>query len=96
MKDCTAEEVVTKLDSRPTMRALLYVLGSPCMELFRESIYVSLRKGPPTRAPEATFGLGSVESSHLKPSLHLVLASAGIDAPLWWTYCGNLSPYPTR
>lgn len=37
MKDWTTEEVVTKLDRRPTRTALLYVVGSPCMELFRES-----------------------------------------------------------
>ena len=82
MKDLTAEEVVTKLDRRPTMTALLYVVGSACIELFRESIYVSFWKGPPRRAPMATLGLGLVESSHLKPLVQPVVASAGIEAPL--------------
>ncbi|KAJ6831002.1 endoglucanase 24-like isoform X1 [Iris pallida] len=51
------------------------------MELFRRSTYESFRKGPPTRAPVATFGFGSAESSHWKP-LQPVWTSAGIDAPL--------------
>lgn len=37
-KDPTTEELVIKPERRPTMRALLYVVGSPCIELFRESM----------------------------------------------------------
>jgi len=64
------------------MTALLYVLGSVCMLLFLESMKVSFLKGPPTSAPVATLGFGSVESSHWKPSLQPVFASAGMEAPL--------------
>lgn len=65
------------------MIALLYVVGSACIELFLESTYVSFRNGPPTRPPVATFGLGAVDVSHLNPSLHPVASPAGIEAPLW-------------
>jgi len=64
------------------MTALLYVLGSVCMVLFLESMKVSFLKGPPTRAPVATLGFGSDDSSHWNPSLQLAFASAGIEAPL--------------
>lgn len=96
VKDWTTDEVVTKPERRPTIRALLYVVGSSCIVLFRESINVSLRKGPPTSPPTARFGLGAVEESHTKPLLQPVVALAGIEAPLWCTYCGYWSPYPTR
>jgi len=51
-------ELAIKPDKRATKRALLYVVGSVCIELFLKSLYVSLRKGPPTSAPYATLGLG--------------------------------------
>lgn len=87
---------MARLESRPTRRALLYVVGSPCMLLFRLSMYVSFIKGPPTSAPVASFGFGLVDSSHWYPSLHPVVASAGIEAPLWCTNFGNFFEYPTR
>ena len=37
-KDSTIEELVIKLERRPTMRALLYVVGSPCIEFLQESL----------------------------------------------------------
>lgn len=83
VKDWATEEVEAKPERRPTMTAVLYVVGSPCIELFLESIYVSLRNGPPTRAPVATLGFGSVESRYFQPSLQLVSASLGMEAPLW-------------
>lgn len=82
MKDWTTEEVATKPDKSATITALLYVLGSTCIVLFLESTKVSFRKGPPTSAPTATFGLGSVESSHFQPLEQLGDSSAGIEAPL--------------
>jgi hypothetical protein len=64
------------------MTALLYVLGSVCIELFLESIKVSFKKGPPTSAPVATLGFGSDDSRYWKPSLQPVFALVGIGAPL--------------
>lgn len=37
-KDSTIEELVIKPERRPTMRALLYVVGSHCIEFLRESL----------------------------------------------------------
>ena len=37
-KDSTIEELVIKPERRPTMRALLYVVGSPCIEFLQESL----------------------------------------------------------
>lgn len=92
VKDWATEDVVTKAERRPIITALLYVLGSVCIVLFLESMNVSFRNGPPTNAPVATLGFGWSDLSHLKPSLQPVVASAGIEAPLWWTNCGYLSP----
>jgi len=58
------------------------VVGSACIELFLKSLYVSLKKWPPTKAPNATLGFGSGDSNHLNPSLHPGLASTGIVDPL--------------
>ena len=82
MKDLTADEVVTKLERRPTIRALLYVVGSACIELFRESMYVSLRKGPYTRPPRATLRVDLAKLRNLKPSVQAAVAPPGIEAPL--------------
>lgn len=71
------------------------MLGSACMILVLLSMYESFLKGPPTTAPTATFGFGASEFSHSKP-LQPVLASFGMDAPLWCTCVGYLLPYPIR
>lgn len=80
--DSTTVEDPSNPARRPTTRALLYVVGSLCMVSFRESRNVSFWNGPPTSAPTAKFGFGTVEFSHLKPSVQPVLALAGIEAPL--------------